>query len=82
MEYIALKIIIVFLGTFFTDVCWVLYLLRIQQRKALDASFWGMSIYLLGALVVTVYVDDKWYIIPAAIGSFVGTYVVLIFKKK
>lgn len=81
MEY-TLKVIAVFIGVFFTDVCWTFYLLKVQERKSLQASIWATLLYFMGAMIVTTYVEDRWLIIPAVFGSFIGTYVVIEYKRK
>ncbi len=73
--------IFVFFGMFFADICWTFYLFSVEERKSVVASFWATAIYLFGAFVVSSYVSDKMLIIPAAMGSFVGTFVTIEFKK-
>ena len=79
MDYTAYIKVMVFM--FLADVCWALYFMKITDRKAAQAGFWAVMIYLFGALTVTSYMEDKKLIIPALIGSFLGTYITVKFKK-
>lgn len=64
-----------------TDMCWTFYLFAVEQRKSIIASVWAMFIYLFGAFVVSTYITDRKLIIAAALGSFVGTYITIEYKK-
>lgn len=77
-----LPFIAVFIGVFFTDVCWTFYLLKVEERKSFQASTWAMLVYLMGAIIVTTYVENRLLIIPAVFGSFFGTYVVMEYNRK
>ncbi len=74
--------IAVFFAVLITDICWTLYLFSVHERKSLMASMWATFIYLFGAFAVTSYVQNKYLIIAAAIGSFVGTYITIEYKKR
>ena len=67
--------LLIFTSTAIADIIWVFYIRRIGEGKALSASLFGTAIWLLGAYVVVNYVKDVKLIIPAALGSFVGTYI-------
>lgn len=77
-----LPFIAVFIGVFFTDVCWTFYLLKVEERKSFQASTWAMLVYLMGAIIVRSYVENVWLIVPAIFGSFIGTYVVMEYNRK
>lgn len=62
---------------FFTDVLFAMYVRRTSQGKALQAASFGALIFVFAGFVVVGYVNNLWLIIPAAIGSFIGTYVVV-----
>ncbi len=81
MGYFSL-FILAMLATFVVDICWTLYLIKVQERRSVAAGIYATLIYLLGALVVTIYVTDKSLIIPALIGSFLGTFVAVEYKKR
>ena len=81
MSYI-IKFILVFFAMGLADVCWTYYFIKIDERKSVAAGIWGSAIYLCGAFGVLSYTEDRTLIIPAVLGSFVGTYLTVEYKKK
>jgi hypothetical protein len=67
-----------FMGTFtamlFVDVCWAKYFLSVSKHKPLPSAMWGSLIVLFGAISTINYVQDKWMLVPAVLGAFVGSY--------
>ena len=76
-----LNYILVFISVIFVDIAWTYYLITVQERKPVKAGFWAAVIYLLGAYVVILYNQDHSYIFIAAITSFIGTSLTVMFKK-
>ena len=72
-----LEVILIFLATAASDVLWVFYIRRTSKGKAVSAAAFSSLIVLLGGLVVLAYVDNMWYLIPAAIGAFAGTIITI-----
>ena len=64
-----------------TDVCWAYYFINVEERKSLSAGLWASALFLFGASVTTNYVQDKTLIFAALLGSFIGTYATIEFKK-
>lgn len=81
MSYV-LQFLAVAAAMFLADIAWAYYFIKIEERKSVHAGLWAVLIYLFGAFAVTSYMTDKWLLIPAALGSFLGTYVVVEHKKK
>jgi len=81
MEY-TLKFLLVMVTLFVADVFWALYFLKIQAKNPLMSGIYGSVIYLLGAVAVTQYTEDKSFIIAAVIGAFLGTYVTVEWKRR
>jgi peptidoglycan biosynthesis protein MviN/MurJ (putative lipid II flippase) len=81
MEY-TLKFLLVMVTLFVADVFWALYFLKIQEKNPLMSGIYGSVIYLLGAVAVTQYTEDKSFIIAAVIGAFLGTYVTVEWKRR
>ena len=81
MPYI-LQFILVFIAMAIADVCWTLYFISVDERKSVVAGLWGSAIYLCGAFGVLSYTQDKTLIIAAVLGSFLGTYLTIEYKKK
>lgn len=62
------------------DYGWAQYIANISDKKALSASIWSVIIYLVGASLVLLVVEDRAIMLPASLGTFVGTYIAV--KRK
>ena len=82
MEKFIITAILVFLAVVLSDVLWVLYIRRVNQGKALGSAIFGTIIWLFGAFVVINYLQDKRQIIFAILGSFIGTYLAVIYDSR
>ena len=78
----AVKFIGVLVAMALADVCWAYYFITIDERKSVAAGIWAVFIYMFGAFTVTSYMEDRSLILAAMIGSFVGTYLTVEYKKK
>jgi hypothetical protein len=76
MEYF-----LIFIATVLVDIAWTLYLIKVEERNAVQSGFWAVVIYLLGAFVVLSYTTNHFLVIPAVIGSFIGTAGTVWYKK-
>lgn len=81
MSYV-LQFLGVLTAMFLADVCWAYYFIKIDERKSVAAGIWAVLIYMFGAFTVTSYMEDKTLIVAAMIGSFLGTYCTIEYKKK
>lgn len=81
MNYI-LQFCSVMLAMFLADVCWAYYFIKIDERRSVAAGIWAGLIYIFGAFTVSSYINDKTLIAAAIIGSFLGTYVTVEYKKR
>ena len=79
-EYIF-KFFLVMVAMIITDVCWTYYFIKIGERKSVQAGAWAILLFLSGAVVITNYVGDNTLVIAAAMGSFIGTWITVEFKK-
>jgi len=70
------------ISMFLADICWTYYFIKIEERKSLAAGTWAALIYIFGAFTVTSYIEDKRLIIAAIIGSFLGTWATVEYKKR
>lgn len=75
------KFLSVMIAMALADVCWTLYFMKVSEKKALQAAFWGSIIILFGAISTTSYVEDNTLIFAAVIGAFIGTYVTIKMKS-
>lgn len=81
MSY-ALQFAGVFLAMTVADICWTYYFIKIEERKSVAAGLWGAGIYLCGAFTVMSYMQDRSLIIAAILGSFIGTWGTVEYKKR
>jgi hypothetical protein len=68
----ALTVFVVYV---FFDILYALYVICVSRRQALAASAISAVLYSLGAYGVMNYLHNPWYLIPLAIGAFLGTYI-------
>jgi glycerol uptake facilitator-like aquaporin len=66
----------------FVDMCWAKYTLATQEKNPLAAGNWSVGIMLCGSFVTVNYVSDKTYIIAAALGAFIGTYLTVLHSRR
>lgn len=69
MIYIA-----VFFAYVALDFCWSKYTKMVGQDRALAAANWAVALLLIGAFGLLGYVQNHWLLVPAALGSWIGTY--------
>jgi len=77
-----IKFIFVMLAMILADVCWTMYFIETEKRNSVRAGFWGVAILIFGSVVTMNYVEDSRFLIAAAIGSFIGIYGTIEYKKK
>jgi hypothetical protein len=77
-----IKFFTVMISMMLADVCWTKYFMKVADKNALHASFWGSIIILFGAVSTTSYVEDHTLILPAVLGAFIGTYITIKYKSK
>jgi membrane protease YdiL (CAAX protease family) len=69
----------VFAAVALADGLWTLYVAAIAAQRPLAASLYSSGIILMGAFVTLAYVRDRRYLLPAAMGAFVGTYLSVLY---
>ena len=72
----------VFLATVLGDILWAIYIRRTSAGKALSAATASLCIALLGGIAITQYVENAAYLIPTALGAFVGTLLTVSWDKR
>ena len=82
MEFSIVTFLLIVIAMAVADVCWTLYFIDVDERKAHPASFWSAMIILVHAFTVTTYVENKVYIAAAFIGAYIGTYGTVKWKQK
>ena len=78
----ALQFLGVLTAMFLADICWAYYFIKIDERRSVAAGVWAVLIYMFGAFTVTSYMQDRTLILAAMIGSFLGTYLTIEYKKR
>jgi hypothetical protein len=76
MKYLIALVFMVFL-----DFGWAKYIKNISDLRPFHAAVWSVIIYVIGASVVLLVVEDSFIIVPASIGTFIGTYMGVINEK-
>ncbi len=82
MEFSIVTFLLIMVAMALADVCWTLYFIDVEERKAHPAAFWSAMIILVTAFTVTNYVENKIYIAAAFIGAYIGTFGTITWKKK
>jgi hypothetical protein len=76
-EFSLVTATIVFIAYIAVDGMYAYYTLAIAEKRPLQAATIGSLMHFLIALGVLSYVQNYLYVIPLAIGSWIGTYVVV-----
>jgi hypothetical protein len=63
-----------FLAMFLTDLSWAAYIGSVKAGSAFEAASWALALFVLGAFAVIGYTRNRWLVVPAALGAFLGTY--------
>jgi len=75
------KALMVFVVTTLSDVFWAIYIRRVSDRKMFSAASISSLIVLFAGFAAIEYVGNNWYLVPAMLGAFVGTYFTLKIDK-
>ena len=74
MVYVALSALLVFSCTAVADAIWAIYIKAAAGHQVLRASSASAALILIGSVSLLEYVNNRWLVIPAAAGAFVGSY--------
>lgn len=69
-----IKFILVFILVGLVNFLWANYISHIAKSNAMAAALYGTAISLFGNIATIVYISDNRMIIPAAIATFIATY--------
>ena len=72
----------VFVAYVLVDGLYAYYTLAVVSRSAVSAATTGAAMHFLLALGVISYIKNYWYILPLALGSWLGTFIVVKYAKK
>jgi hypothetical protein len=73
---------LIFLATLCSDILWAFYIRRTNHGQAFAAATFSLLIALLGGFAVTEYVENAWYLVPTALGAFVGTIITVTWDSR
>jgi hypothetical protein len=76
-----MSLLLVFVMVLVVNVCWTKYVIHAGAGRALPAALWDVGIVVLSALLTVEYVNNRWAVLAAAAGGFVGTYITVRAKK-
>jgi hypothetical protein len=72
----------VFVGYFVLDILWAWYMLAVTERRAAASANVCGAIYVLSALGVMSYAGNWLYLLPLALGSWSGTYLIVSHERR
>jgi hypothetical protein len=71
-----------FFASFALDAIFALYTLSVMKHQAVRAGFWSLMTYLLMAVGILNFINNKWYIIPLALGAFFGAFAIVKWESQ
>jgi hypothetical protein len=77
MEFNWLLAIGLFFAALALDAVFALYTVAIINTRPLAAANLSLLTYMLEAVGVVNYVNNRWYLIPLAGGAFFGSYIIV-----
>jgi hypothetical protein len=77
MEFNWLTAVGLFFASLLLDAVFALYTVAVIKKQALTAASLSLVTYLLMAVGILNYVENKWYIVPLSLGAFVGSYIIV-----
>lgn len=72
---------VVFFAYFLADVLYARYTLDVAGHKEYSAAHTGMLIHVLFAVGIATYTKNMLYILPMALGSWIGTYLMVRYER-
>ena len=64
------------------DIVWVFSIRRTAHGFPLESAIYSALVTLVGGVVTVEYVNNRWYILFAALGAFVGSLLTVTFDSK
>jgi hypothetical protein len=72
---------IVFFTYIFMDILYAMFVIYVGKMQSFASALVSACIYSLGAYGVVTFSKNLLYLFPLATGSFIGTYLIVKFKK-
>ena len=73
---------IIFVTYVIIDILYAMYVICVSKRQAVNAAFVSSFLYSLGAYGVISYSKNPLYVVPLAVGAFLGTYIVVKYNSR
>lgn len=73
---------VVFIAYLLVDAMYAYYTISVTKKKPITSASVGATMHFLIAFGVLNYVQNYLYVIPLAIGSWIGTYFVVRYDQK
>jgi hypothetical protein len=70
---LLLQALLVFVAVGIADVCWAKYIAACSAKERWIAASWAAAISIGGLFSVIECTGNRWMVIPAVLGSFMGT---------
>jgi type IV secretory pathway VirB3-like protein len=77
MDFNWMTAIGLFFASLLLDAVFALYIVAVNKGQSILAATLSLITYLLMAVGIVSYVENKWYIVPLALGAFVGSYIIV-----
>ena len=82
MKFSIVTFLLIMVAMALADVCWTLYFIDVEERRAHPAAFWSAMLILANAFAITNYIEDNIYITAAIIGTYLGTFGTIKWKQR
>jgi len=72
----------VFLAALITDILLAFSIRRVSKGVVMEAAIYSGLVTLVGGLVTIEYVSNRWYLLFAAVGAFIGSFLTVKFDSQ
>lgn len=77
-----LNMIFIFFVVLVADMLWVHYIDYVATYKPILAANFAVLVYGASSVAIIAYTSDAIYLIPAFVGAWIGTYIIVKLKKR
>ncbi len=74
--------ILLFFIALILDAVFALYTFSVTKHQPMKAGLYSALTYLLGALGIVSFVNNKLYVIPLSLGAFLGAFLIVEKEKR
>jgi hypothetical protein len=82
MDFNWLLALGLFIASSLLDAVFAIYIFAINKKQAHLAGVMSFLTYMLMAVGIVNYVNNKWYILPTALGAYLGTYLIVKYEER